>query len=255
MRCRCRGRRRADPPSRARAARRAWRCRCRRRLWRARARGRRWSGDELATCFRPARRCWRCRSAVIISTIWRRRATRSARSWVASSGRGRTAGLVASTKRAMTAASIGSVLARLPSAVAKARTWAGLTTATGRPALARPAATMVSKPPVASTATRAGASFSQPVRQAGDPRPAALHREGLPARQDVNIQPVLRHVDPNVNGALHRIPSLRNRARNAAQATVRVQWNDGGAATLRFGLKRPWMSRHRLRRRTGELTR
>ena len=56
----------------------------------------------------------RCRSATIISTIWRRRATRSASRRVASSGNGRTSGLVASTKRAMTAASIGSVLARLP---------------------------------------------------------------------------------------------------------------------------------------------
>ena len=40
-------------------------------------------------------------------------------------------------KRAITAASMGSVLARLPSAWAKARTCAGLTTTTGSPAAAR----------------------------------------------------------------------------------------------------------------------
>src|SRR3981081_2028068 len=60
--------------------------------------------------------------------------------------------LVASAKWAITAASIRSVLARLPSAWAKARTCAGLTTTTGRPAPARPAATTASKPPVAKTA-------------------------------------------------------------------------------------------------------
>ena len=51
---------------------------------------------------------------------------------VAWSGNGRTTGLVASAKRAITRASIGSVLARWPSALAKARTWAGLTTTRGK---------------------------------------------------------------------------------------------------------------------------
>ena len=64
--------------------------------------------------------------------------------------------LAASAKCAITAASIGSVLARLPRAIAKARTCAGLTITTGRQALARPAATTVSKPPVASIATNTG---------------------------------------------------------------------------------------------------
>src|SRR5271156_5701609 len=85
--------------------------------------------------------------------ICRRRATRSARSRVSASGSGRIAGLVATTKRAITAASIGSVFARLPRASANARTCAGLTTITGKPAAPRLAATTVSNPPVASTAT------------------------------------------------------------------------------------------------------
>jgi hypothetical protein len=65
----------------------------------------------------------------------------------------------------MTSASIGSVLARLPTARAKALTCAGLTTTTGRPAAHRLAATTVSKPPVASTATVFGESgLSRPTR-------------------------------------------------------------------------------------------
>ena len=61
------------------------------------------------------------RSAPIISMICRCRATRSAKSRVAPSGKGRGSGLVASAKRAMMAASIKSVFARCPSALANAR--------------------------------------------------------------------------------------------------------------------------------------
>ena len=99
--------------------------------------------SALSSRVRLLRRCGivmrfsRWRSATIISMICRRRATRSASSRVASSGNGRISGLVASAKRAMTAASIGSVLARCPSALAKDQICAGLTTTTGRPAAAR----------------------------------------------------------------------------------------------------------------------
>jgi hypothetical protein len=72
---------------------------------------------------------------------------------VAASGNERTGGLVAAANCAMTRASIRSVLARWPSEAAKARTRAGLTTTTGKPAAAKLAATTVSNPPVASTAT------------------------------------------------------------------------------------------------------
>ena len=105
------------------------------------------------------RRCWRWRSAPIIATIWRRRATRSASNRVCSSGSGRGSRFVASAKCAMTPASIGSVLALWPSALAKARTCAGLTTAPGNPAAPRAATTTVSKPPVASNATICGESL------------------------------------------------------------------------------------------------
>src|SRR3954465_6215217 len=89
----------------------------------------------------------RFRSATIISMIWRRRATRSARSCVASSGRGRTSGFMSWPKRAIMAASIGSVLARVPAAWAKWRIWAGLATTRGRAGAGRAAPPPGSKAP------------------------------------------------------------------------------------------------------------
>lgn len=104
--------------------------------------------------------------------IWRRRASRSARCRVASSGSGRGTGLTPSPKRAMTSASMASVFARCPAALAKARILAGSTMMTGRPAAASVAATTVSKPPVASTITRAG--LRGPSRAMRRSRPLAL---------------------------------------------------------------------------------
>jgi hypothetical protein len=72
-------------------------------------------------------RCFlRCCSATIIARIWLRRATRSLNWRVASSGSRRTLGFVASMKWAMTAASIGSVLARLPSAFGEGANLGGI---------------------------------------------------------------------------------------------------------------------------------
>jgi hypothetical protein len=69
------------------------------------------------------------------------------------SGRGLGAGRTASAKRARTSASILSVLASLPVALAKSLAWRGLTTATGKPSAAKAASTARSKPPVASRIT------------------------------------------------------------------------------------------------------
>lgn len=114
-----------------------------------------------------------------MATTWRRRATKPPSSRVAASGSGLTAGAVAAAKPAVTAASIGSVLARRPSARAKARTWAGFTTTTGNPAAPSVAATTASRPPVASTATARGdsaasrsASPSRPVASRGTAKPS-----------------------------------------------------------------------------------
>ena len=78
------------------------------------------------------------------------------------------------------AASIGSVWARLPSACAKWRTCAGLSTTTGSPAAPSAAATTVSYPPVASTPIHRGAI--PPSRTTSSSRPAAsrLTRQSSP---------------------------------------------------------------------------
>src|SRR3954467_12633012 len=105
-------------------------------------------------------------SAVSISTIWRLRARIKENSLVSSSGTALGVGRTASAKWARTSASIRSVLASLPVALAKSRAWRGFTIATGMAAMASAAATGYSKPPVASTTTSAGGAFwSRPMRE------------------------------------------------------------------------------------------
>jgi len=72
---------------------------------------------------------------------------------------------------------------------------------------------------------------------------------GRSGRMHRHVQPIFRDINSN-NDGVHLIPSLRNRASRAAQATVRVQWNDGRGAALRFGLQSPRMSRPPTRHRT-----
>ena len=79
-------------------------------------------------------------------------------------------------------------------------------------------------------------------------------REAVARRPQSYVQPVFRDVDPN-NDGVHCIPSLRNRASLAAQATVRVQWNDGRTTTLPYGLDVPMGYRPSARHRTLEITR
>ena len=82
----------------------------------------------------------------------------------------------------------------------------------------------------------------------------ARHRKGFPARPHMHIKPVLRYVNPNKN-LVHLYPSLRNRARLAAHATVRVRWNGGRSPVLRYGLQGPRMRRSPVRHRIGQLNR
>ena len=77
--------------------------------------------------------------------------------------------------------------------------------------------------------------------------------KGLALRQNVNVQPVLRHVDPDM--AHDHLPSSLRKRALAAQATVRGRWTNGGATRLRHGLERPRMSRHPLRFRASNSTR
>ena len=148
---------------------------------------------------RTVARRWRCLSATIIWMIWRRRATRSARCCVASSGSGRTSGFVVA-KRAMMAASIGSVLARVPAAWARCGSgpdWRRR----GQPGRAEAAATTVSKPRVASTATSSGGSGGSRSMRSSMPCRLADHKR-FPPRRDVNVEPILRDVDPTRSSIL-----------------------------------------------------
>src|SRR5205807_415135 len=67
---------------------------------------------------------------------------------------------------------------------------------------------------------------------------AACDREVFAGGTDRHVQPVLGDVDTD-KGGVHAVPSLRKRASLAAQATVRVQWNDGRGALLSHGLAVP----------------
>ena len=87
---------------------------------------------------------------------WRLRAVSELRAWVSASLRGRTSGRTASAEWARTPASRASVLASVPVALAKSLTCRGLTTTTGSVAAARAATKGSSKPPVASSNTKAG---------------------------------------------------------------------------------------------------
>ena len=123
-----------------------------------------------------------------------RRARPAPRACSEASGRG--SGRTASAKWAMSAASSRSVLASRPVARPKARTWAGLTTASGRPAAARAAATPCSKPPVASSTTSAGRE-RRAAAAASVSRPGAVarNREGLARGAEMDVEAILGDVD------------------------------------------------------------
>src|SRR4030088_2579534 len=89
---------------------------------------------------------------------------------------------------------------------------------------------------------------TQPLNQLFQAFAVARDRKGLPAREDVHIQPGLRHIDANID-RVHLHPSLRNRARVAAPATVRVRWNGGGGAALWSGRHSPRTRRSPVRHR------
>jgi hypothetical protein len=89
---------------------------------------------------------------------------------------------------------------------------------------------------------------AQALDEFGQAFAIARDGKGRAFRQNVNVEPILRHVDPDISCChfFHPSPSLRNRAL-AAQAAVRGRWTNGGATRLRRGLKGPRMSRRPLR--------
>ena len=80
------------------------------------------------------------------------------------------------------------------------------------------------------------------------------HDKSLAARAHMHIELGFRDVDSN-NESVHPVPSLSKRASHAAQATVRVRWNDGQRPTLSHGLGVPEGRRssvhHRIRNNSG----
>src|SRR5438874_2672492 len=95
---------------------------------------------------------------------------------------------------------------------------------------------------------------TQPLNQLTQAFAIAWNGKSLPAGTHVHVQPVLRYIDAN-KGRVHLDPSLRNRARLAAQATVPVRWNGGRSPALRHGLQSPRMKRSPVRHRTGQCSR
>src|SRR4029453_15473718 len=95
---------------------------------------------------------------------------------------------------------------------------------------------------------------TQPLDQLTQAFAVAHDVKGLTAGTHVHIQSVLRYIDANID-RVHLDPSLRNGARLAAQATVRVRWNGGQGSTLRNGLQGPGMSRPPVRHRIGNANR
>ena len=133
------------------------------------------------------RRRSRWLSAAIISTIWRRRATRSASKLRGFVRQTRGPAAWSPRRNARSPRHRSGRSWRVAERLAKARTWAGLTTTTGRPAPARPAATTVSNPPVASTATaRARAVFSRSINSS---KPAPLRLTQSSRRRAVHAHP------------------------------------------------------------------
>ena len=129
---------------------------------------------------RLVRRPRRFRSAVIISTIWRRRVISSPRLRACSSGTGLGSGRTASAKWAPAAASRVSVLASRPVARAKSRIWRGFTTASGSPAAQSAPATVVSKPPVASSTISATSSLRSRDTNSSRPFPSRATEKASP---------------------------------------------------------------------------
>lgn len=138
-------------------------------------------------------------SAVHISMSWRRRVRSALSACVYASGSGRKAGRTASANCASTAASRVSVLASLPVALAKSRTWRGLTTTTGSPAAASSPVRGSSSPPVASSTIRVGAwrrrrATSGQCRHPGSRRPSGRSSAGARHPGDPSRRQCLRRL-------------------------------------------------------------
>src|SRR5215211_782546 len=212
---------------------------CRKRTWRS---------SLFARCLSTT---WprRLVSMPIISMIWRRLPTSSARWLLSGSGRGRACGLTRSAKRAITSASSVSVLARRPMALAKSRIPGEVTD------LARVDDTQ--RQPGAGEGRRDGCfkaarrlqddkgdgQIAEAAGEAVQPLCVSRDAEGLTRRSEMDVEAIFGHVDADEDGGkfVHD-PTLRMRAQ--AQAAVRVRdCESGGRTKLCPGLASPRRTR------------
>ena len=186
-------------------------------------------------------------SATIISTICRRRPTRSARSCFVSSGSGRGSGFVASAKGTITPASIGSVLAPLAERLPKV---AHLSRIDHHD---RQAGARQSRHDSLERAGRLDRDERRRKRvesghQFFEARAIAGGRKNRPGWMGMPIQPILRNIDADIASA-HPSPSLRNRASLRAPKRLFGSMEGGRKPRLIHGLGVPKGCRSPIRHR------
>ncbi len=184
-------------------------------LGQLRAAARRRCASSCGPQHRLARCRRRLRSAVSISTSWRRRATSAASSRVAASGSGRAGGphRLGEARQHRRVQRVG--LGQLPGRAAKSRTWRGLTTATGSPAAASAAGRRPPRtrrwPPAPPAPAPSAAQPRRPARRC--PAGSLATRQASPARPHRHVQVRLGHVDPDEHAR-----RLRRAIRSSARA-------------------------------------
>ena len=191
-------------------------------------------------------------SEVSISTSCRRRTTIARSSRDFSSGRGRAGGRTALANRARTRASIASVLASLPTARAKSRTWRGLTIDVGNAAISSSAASGISSAPVASKTIPDGLSAtshstSRPIpsvsflnRSTSPPGSTAVSRyaaeTSIPTKASECCDCVMVTLTSFGSECFYLRPALQIRAHVWLQSTVRACRSQGVTILLGDGL-------------------
>ena len=187
-----------------------------------------WSWIPWATSFEALRR--RFFSAVIMMTNCRRRAISPSSALWASSGRDLTSGRILSANLARTWASIRSVLARIPWALAKSRTWRGLITAAGNFASCSFTAKALSNPPLASMTIRLGLSLRSSWHSCSFPASSCTSCQVLPVgwtpmsrwsfETSIPTNSSLEFIDLPLSWLLARPCEMRDQLKS--QATVRA---------------------------------
>src|ERR1700730_2179641 len=201
----------------------------------------RWRSIFLARRL-PAARRRRLDSMPIISTTCRRLATSSPSIRASCEATGRGCGLIRSANKAMTCASMASVLASFPSARAKSLIWRGLTTARGQTGSGEGRRDLGFEAAGGFEHDQRHIERCEAFDEAFEAFAVARDGKGLVRRQQMHVKTILGHI--NTGAVRHRAslihaPSLQRRARSA-HATVRAfGQSDASRAMLTRGLHGP----------------